>query len=150
MFDFLKGKLQRWRAKQQREELVYFLDMLKGADIGARAMTVALATDFRNTVMLSLEFLDARSRGLDVLFLVKSYQTAQKMNLYQVASGIAVWIHTNRSEKEISNRYIAKEMWALLASSFDEVEEAADMMALIMGGRELNIEGYDRIPYGFE
>jgi hypothetical protein len=37
-----------------------------------------------------------------------------------------------------------------LASSFDEVEEAADMMALIMGGRKLNIEGYDRIPYGFE
>lgn len=150
MFTYFKAKLQRWTAKEQREELVYFIDMLKGAEIGARAMVVAAATDFRNTVMESPEFLKARAGGLDVIFLVKTYQSAQKMNLQHIAAGIAVWIHTLRAEKEISNRHVAKEMWALLASSFDEVEEAADMMALIMGGREPNIDGYDQIPIGFD
>jgi hypothetical protein len=150
MFTFFKGRLQRWSAKQQREELVYFIEMLKGAETGARAMVVAAATDFRNTVMEDPEFLQAQAQGLDAIYLVKSYQEFQKMDMHQIAAGVAVWIHTLRAEKELSNRYIAKDMWALLASSFDDVEEAADMMALIMGGRELNIDGYDRIPYGFE
>jgi hypothetical protein len=60
MFRFFKGKVQRWQAKQQREELVYFIDMLKGAEIGARAMVVATATDFRNVVMESPGFLKER------------------------------------------------------------------------------------------
>jgi hypothetical protein len=150
MFTFLKGKLQRWSAQQQREELVYFVDMLKGAETGARAMVVAAATDFRNTIMEAPEFLKAQAQGLDALYLVKSYQELQKANMQHIAAGVAVWLHTARAEKELSNRFIAKEMWGLLASSFDEVEEAAEMMALIMGGRELNIHGYDRIPYGFE
>lgn len=150
MIQFFKGKLQRWRAKQQREELQYYVDMLKGADIGARAMVVATATDFRNTVMGSPQFLKAQAEGTEVLFLHQNYRSAQKMNLQQIAAGIAVWIHTLRAEKEVSNRYIAKEMWALLSSSFDEVGEAAEMLASFMGGRELDIRGYDRIPYGFE
>jgi hypothetical protein len=150
MFTYFKAKLQRWSAKEQREDLVYFIDMLKGADAGAIAMVVATATDFRNTVMESPEFLTAQAQGLDAIYLVKTYQQLQKNNMQHIAAGVAVWLHTVRAEKEISNRYIAKEMWALLASSFDEVEEAADMLALIMGGRDLNIDGYDRIPYGFE
>ena len=149
MILFFKGKLQRWRAKQQREELVYYIDMLKGAEIVARAMVVATATDFRNTVMQSPEFLKAQAAGGDVLFLHEMYRSAQGANLQQIAAGIAVWIHTLRAEKEISNRFVAKEMWTLLASSFDEVEEAAETLALFMGGRELDIDGYDRIPLGF-
>jgi hypothetical protein len=150
MIQFFKGKLQRWRAKQQREELVYYIDMLKGAETAARAMVVAAATDFRNTVMDSPEFLKAQAEGTEMLLLHEAYRSAQKMNLQQIAAGIAVWIHTVRAEKELSNRYIAKEMWTLLAASFDEMEEAAEMLALFIGARELNIEGYDRIPCGFE
>ena len=150
MLEFFKGKLQRWSAKQQREELVFFLDMLKGADIGARAMTVVAATDFRNTVMKSSEFLDAQAAGLDAIYLVKAYQSAQKMNLQHIAAGIAVWIHTCRADKEISNRYIAKDMWKLLSSSFHEVEESAEMLTIFMDGYEFNIDGYDRIPCGFD
>lgn len=149
MIQFFKGKLQRWRAKQQREELVYYIDMLKGAETGARAMVVATATDFRNIVMESPEFLEAQAAGAEMLILHEAYKTAQGANLQQIAAGIAVWIHTLRAEKEISNRFIAKEMWTLLASSFDDVEEAAEMLALFMGGRELNIDGYDRVPLGF-
>jgi hypothetical protein len=150
MIQFFKGKIQRWRAKQQRDELLYYIDMLKGAEIGARAMVVATATDFRNTIMDSPEFLKAQAQGTEVLFLHEMYRAAQKMNVQQISAGIAVWIHTLRAEKEISNRYIAEEMWGLLASSFDEVEEAAETLALFMGGRQLNIEGHDRIPLGFE
>jgi hypothetical protein len=149
MIQFIKAKLQRWRAKQQREDLVYYIDMLKGAEIGAIAMIVATATDFRNTVMRSPEFLKAQAAGTDVLFLHEAYKSAQGANLQHIAVGIAVWIHTLRTEKEISNRYIVKEMWALLASSFEEVEEAAETLTLIMGGPELNIGGYDLIPLGF-
>jgi hypothetical protein len=36
-----------------------------------------------------------------------------------------------------------------LAASFDQVEDAADDLMLFMGGRPLNIEGYDQIPLGF-
>jgi hypothetical protein len=150
MMRFFKGILQRLRGKQQCEELVYYIDMLKGTETGGRAMVVAAATDFRNTVMESPEFLNARAEGSDALFLHEAYRTAQRMNVPQIAAGIAVWIHTLRAEKEISNRSIAKEMWGLLASSFDEVDEAAEALALFLGGRELNIEGYDRIPYGLE
>ena len=149
MWSFFKGKVQRWAAKQQREELVYYVDMLKGADTGARAMVVAAATDFRNVIMATPEFLKAQADGTEIMFLHQMYRSAQQSNLQQIAAGIAVWIHTLRAEKELSNRYIAKEMWSLLASSFDEVEDAAEMLALFMGGRDLNIDGYDRIPVGF-
>jgi hypothetical protein len=149
MFRFFTGKLQRWRAKQQREELVYYVDMLKGAEIEARAMVVAAATDFRNVVMKSPEFLKEEAAGTEVMFLHEAYRAAQKSDMGQIAAGIAVWIHTVRAEKELSNRYIAKEMWSLLAASFDEVEEAAESLRLFMGGRRLDITGYDRIPHGF-
>jgi hypothetical protein len=150
MLQFFKGKVQRWAAKQQREELVYYIDMLKGADVGARAMVVAAATDFRNVVMRTPEFLKAQADGTEIMFLHQMYKSAQQSNMQQIAAGIAVWIHTLRAEKELSNRYIAKEMWNLLASSFDEVEDAAEMLALFMGGRDLNIDGYNCIPVGFE
>jgi len=146
---FFKGKVQRWAAKQQREELVYYVDMLKGTDTLARAMVVAAATDFRNVVMQSPEFLKEQARGTEIMFLHDAYKVAQKSNMGQIAAGIAVWIHTLRAEKEISNLFIAKEMWSLLAASFDEVEEAALDLAIFMGGRLLDIEGYDRIPVGF-
>lgn len=149
MIQFFQGKLQRWRAKQQREELVYYIDMLKGAEIGARAMVVATATDFRNIVMDSPEFMEAQAAGAEMLVLHEAYKSAQEENLPQVAAGIAVWIHTLRAEKEISNKFVAKEMWALLATSFDEVEKAAEILALVLGGRDLNVDRYDRIPPGF-
>lgn len=149
MFSFFKGKVQRWQAKQQREELVYFVDMLKGTDMLARAMVVAAATDFRNVVMQTPEFLNEQARGTEVLFLHDAYRAAQKSNMGQIAAGIAVWIHTLRAEKEISNLFIAKEMWGLLAASFADVEEAALDLALFIGGRRLDIKDYDRIPVGF-
>jgi hypothetical protein len=149
MFRFFEGKLQRWRVKQQREELVYYIDMLKGAEIEARAMVVAAATDFRNVMMESPAFLKEQAAGTEVMFLHDAFRAAQKSGSPQIAAGIAVWIHTVRAEKELSNRHIAKEMWALLAASFDEVEEAAESLRLFMGGRSLDIEGYDRIPLGF-
>jgi hypothetical protein len=83
------------------------------------------------------------------MFLHDAYRAAQKSDAGQIAAGIAVWIHTVRAEKELSNRFIAKEMWSLLAASFGEVEEAAESLRLFMGGRPLNIDGYDRIPFGF-
>jgi hypothetical protein len=149
MFRFFKGKLQRWRAKQQREELVYYVDMLRGAELEARAMVVAAATDFRNVVMQSPAFLKEEAAGTEILFLHDAYRAAQKSNMGQIAAGIAVWIHTLRAEKEISNLFIAKEMWTLLAASFDGVEDAAEDLALFMGGRRFDIRGYDRIPVGF-
>jgi hypothetical protein len=149
MFRFFKGKVQRWRAKQQREELIYFIDMLKGAEIEARAMVVATATDFRNVVMESPEFVKEQVAGTEVMFLHEAYRAAQQSDVGQIAAGIAVWIHTVRAEKELSNRFIAKEMWSLLAASFDEVVDAAESLRLFMGGRPLDIEGYDRIPLGF-
>lgn len=150
MFRFFKGKFQRWAAKQQREELVYYVDMLRGCDSGARAMVVAAATDFRNVVMQAPEFLEAQAQGGEIMFLHQMYSAAQESNMSQIAAGIAVWIHTLRAEKELSNRSIVKEMWALLATSFDEVEEAAETMAIFMGGRDLNIDGFERIPFGYE
>jgi len=65
MFRFFTGKVQRWRAKVQREELVYYVDMLKGAEIEARAMVVAAATDFRNVMMESPEYLKERAAGTE-------------------------------------------------------------------------------------
>jgi trehalose-6-phosphatase len=149
MIRFIRGKLQRWRAKQQREELVYYVDMLKGAEIEARAMVVAAATDFRNVMMQSPAFLKEQAAGSEVMFLHDAYRAAQKSGSPQIAAGIAVWIHTVRAEKELSNRHIAREMWSLLAASFDEVEDAAESLQMFMGGRPLDIGGYDRIPLGF-
>ena len=149
MFRYFRGKVQRWAAKEQRDELQYFVDMLKGADIGARAMVVAAATDFRNTIMQSEDFKQAQASGGEILFLHQFYRSLQTAEMGQVAAGVAVWIHTLRADKEISNLYAAKEMWALLAASFADVEIAAEDMALFMGGRALDIGGYDRIPIGF-
>jgi hypothetical protein len=149
MLRFFKGKVQRWQAKQQREELVYFIDMLKGAEIEARAMVVAAASDFRNVMMQSPSFLKEQVAGTEVMFLHDAYRAAQKSGSPQIAAGIAVWIHTVRAEKELSNRHIAREMWSLLAASFDEVEDAAESLQMFMGGRPLDIGGYDRIPLGF-
>jgi len=150
MLRFFRGKIQRWAARQQREELVYFVDMLRGADIGGRAMAVAAAADFRNVVMQSPEYLQAASKGSEIMFLHSFYRAAQKSGALQIAAGIAIWIHTLRAEKELSNLHIAKEMWKLLATSFDQVEEAAATLALLMDGRELDIHDYDRIPFGFQ
>jgi len=113
-------------------------------------MAVAAAADFRNVVMQSPEYLQAASKGSEIMFLHSFYRAAQKSGALQIAAGIAIWIHTLRAEKELSNLHIAKEMWKLLATSFDQVEEAAATLALLMDGRELDIHDYDRIPFGFQ
>ena len=112
-------------------------------------MVVATATDFRNTIMQSPEFQKAEADQGEVLFLHDAYRSLQQANLPQIAAGVAVWIHTIRAEKEISNKFIAQEMWRLLAASFAEVEIAAEDLAIFMGGRSLDIRGYERIPMGF-
>ena len=63
MLNFFRGKVQRWASKAQREEMQYFIDMLEGADLDARALVVPYATDFRNTVLTGDEFLRNRAEG---------------------------------------------------------------------------------------
>ena len=56
MFNFLKAKIQRRSSREASEAAQYFVVMLKGTDLEARGLTVALATDFRNKVMTTEEF----------------------------------------------------------------------------------------------
>jgi hypothetical protein len=126
----------------------YFIDMLEGADLDGRAMVVALATDFRNTVLSSREFLQERARGTSSIYLVRVYQDLQKQGLHPLAAAVAVWIHTERATIDLSNVVVARRMWSLLSESFDLVPNAAEA-AVMMGGNELDITGYSLIPEGF-
>lgn len=145
MFNFLKGKFQRWTASEQRNELVYFNDMLRGANTETRAMVVAAAAHIKNTYLISDEFLDSKSKSMDGVLLVKAYQHLQKQNLHAVATGVSVWIHTNRAHYELSNRFLVQEMWDMLKISFPYVEETAYNVNITIG-INFNIFKFDQIP----
>lgn len=149
MLNFLKGKFQRWAASQQRQELVYFIDMLKGADVESRAMTVAFAAHIKNNYFKSDEFIQAKKNSIESYFLVKNYQFLQKQNMHAYATGVSVWLHTARANVELSNRFLAKEMWNLLKESFPYVEDQAEDLRLIMG-ITLDIENFESAPIEYD
>jgi hypothetical protein len=149
MFNFIRAKLQRWGSKEAREAAQYFVDMLKGADLEGRALTVALAADFRNKVVDTDEFVDARIKGLAPALLVQTYRDLQKADLFPNAAGVAVWIHTERALNDLTVVPVAKEMWALLRASYPYVESAADGFRMI-SGHQLELRDFDVIPTGFE
>ena len=148
MFNFVRGKLQRWGSRQAKEELQYFVDMLEGADLDSRALTVAFATDFQNKVLVTEEFVDARIKGFGPALLLRAYRDLQKAGLLPNAAGVAIWLHSERAENDLTLVQTAKEMWRLLAESFSRVEVAADGYYLLMG-RELDTFGYDAVPMTF-
>ena len=150
MLNFFRGRFQRWQSKVAREELVFFIDMLRGADFGGRSMTLAFAVDWKNSVMSGQEFLEARRNRTSSFLLVKAYQQAQRDDLLPLASGIAVWIHSERALNQPANMFLGKEMWSLIAESIPFVPRSAqDLFDLGLIGRRLNISGYDRIPEDF-
>lgn len=122
IIDFFLGKSQRWAARQQREELQYFIDMLKGIEKSDIAMCVVFCSHVKNTMLNSDEFTLRKKKHTEILWLGEKYREAQKNGELPIASGIAVWIHTLRAQKEASNIFVANELWTILASSFDEVE----------------------------
>lgn len=148
MLNFLKGKLQRWGSKQAKEELQYFVDMLEGADLEGRALTVALATDIRNKVINSDDFRSARTAGVSVPQLRQFYQQLQQAGMLPNAAGCAVCLHTERAMIDLTLMVVAKRMWKLLEQSFPYVEAAADGFELLTG-LTLELRDYDQIPDGF-
>ena len=149
MLNYLRGKIQRWAAKQQKDELQYFVDMLKGAELGGVALTVALATDFKNVVMTTSDFEKTRKDGMACVFLVKTYQRLQKMKFFPNAAGVAVWLHTERAYTNLTLVPLAKEMWSLLSGAFPYVEEAAYGYEKMLQ-KDLNLSGFWIIPDGFK
>jgi hypothetical protein len=149
MFNFIKGKIQRWSASQQRQELVYFNDMIRGSDIETRAMIVATAAHIKNTVIISDEFIESKNTAMDGLFLINIYRKLQKENLHGIATGVSVWIHTNRANYEISNRFIVQEMWSMLKTSFYCVEQGAINVQYITGIK-LDISEFYRMPIEYD
>lgn len=148
MFNFIRAKIQRWGSKEAREAAQYFVDMLKGADLGGRGLTVALAADFRNKVMETDEFAEARAKGMSAMLLVQSYQQLQKVDLLPNAAGVAVWIHSERARNDLTVVPVVREMWALLRDAFPFVEDAADGFEMISGHR-LDLRGFDIVPSDF-
>lgn len=58
VFNWLKGAAERKFTDMQRNEIVYFMDMLNGGDDEQVALVVALATNFRNSMSDMCDFRD--------------------------------------------------------------------------------------------
>ena len=142
MFNFFKGKIQRWTASEQRDELNYFINMLKGTDIETKALIIGMAAHIRNTVFQSNGYLEARKNSSESLFLVRLYGELQKKNMNAYATGVAFWLHIIRAHYEPSNRYLAQEMWGLFKSSFSLVENQVENSQIFLN-IELDIKDYD-------
>ena len=142
MFNFFKGKIQRWNASEQRDELNYFINMLKGTDIETKALIIGMAAHIRNTVFQSNGYLEARKNSSESLFLVRLYGELQKKNMNAYATGVAFWLHIIRAHYEPSNRYLAQEMWGLFKSSFSLVENQVENSQIFLN-IELDIKDYD-------
>lgn len=149
MFNFIRAKIQRRNSKEAREALQYFVDMLEGADLDGRALTVAFGTDLRNKVLNTQEFREARGQGFSATLLLQMYHRMQKEGLLPNAAGCAVYLHTERAMNDLTLVVVAKKMWSFLEESFPYVEDAADGYET-MTGIHLDLRGYDIIPEGFE
>ena len=130
-----------------RQELQHFVDMLEGADLDGRALSVALATDLRNKIYPSPPFLEAREKGMSSILLVRLYQQLQKEGDFVTAAGCAICLQTERASSDLTLVVLAKRMWELLAESFPYVEEAAADYEFL-GERILDIRDFDQIPEG--
>ena len=122
--------------------------MLAGADLDGRALTVALATDFRNKVLLTPEFEDARKKGFAGALLLKTYHEFQKADLLPNAAGVAIWLHSERAENDLTLVPTARIMWQLLEESFSRVEEAVEGYYFLTG-ITVNAAAHDVIPPTF-
>lgn len=148
MLNFFKSKVQRWASKQHKDDIQYFVDMLEGADLGGRALTVALATDLRHKVINTAEFADARSKGASAVMLNQLYQSLQKEGLLANAAGCAVCLHSERALNDLTLIPLAKRMWTLLEESFPYVHQAADEYEMLMGVR-VDASDHKNIPFEF-
>ena len=142
MFNFLKGKVQRWAAGEQRSELNYFIDMLKGTDSETRALVIGMTAHIRNTIFMSKGFLEAKKNSTERLFLVRLYGELQKKDMKAFATGVSVWLHIIRAHYEPSNRFLVLEMWNLLKSSMPMVEQQVAVSQIILA-TELDISNYE-------
>lgn len=86
---------------------------------------------------------------MSALLLVQAYQELQKADLLPNAAGVAIWIHTERAQNDLTVVPVVREMWALLRASFPYVEDAAEGFEFISGIR-LNLQDFDFVPNEFE
>jgi hypothetical protein len=148
MLNWFRGKIQRRASRQMKEEIQYFVDMLEGADLGGRALTVALAADIKNKIIDTPEFFDARFNGSSSIILAQLYQILQKEGLLANAAGCAVCLHSERDMHDLTLVPLARRMWELLAEAFPYVRQAAEDYERLMNV-SVNAVGYENIPREF-
>jgi hypothetical protein len=143
MLNFILGKIQRFSSNNQREELQYFLDIVRSLNPEEKAILIALAAHTKNTY-LSISNVLSMSNGEKALYLSRGYNKLQSENNLFMAGGLAIWLHVIRSISYPANKFLVSEMLSLLEPHIDLVEKTS-MIIGFTKGIVLKIDNYDSI-----
>lgn len=144
MFGWLKAKAQKKIADTMRDDLLRFLESLKGAASQELGMMLVVATTIRLNLLergvISESALDVGlySNGIDDdtagLRLNKLIRTFQKEGQLSDAAGAMIWLHSVRCIQTPELRNLGRQLWAELERGMPLVEFCADDLEL-MGAR---------------
>ena len=152
MFNWLKPKVHSKPILEAEEDLERFLKRLRAADVEGLAVIAAAATHWRH--VFADEGLDllrpaaSRQKLPTLLTLLERSIKETRTTHPELASGLTVWLHTVRAASVPEIRDRARDMWHLLAGSFDHVEYQAETLSMV--GLTLNVRDPSHIPEGFQ
>lgn len=155
MIRWLRGIIQRAHIKTQRDEMVRFLEGLKGMDDEEVGFIVAVATDQRHMLESIIEapLLDplvaVTIRPSGVMAIHQAIRQFQAAGAPHIASGTMVWLFSWRATKVPELRLLGRQMWSELIRGIPHAPLAAEGY-FANSGHRLNLDGYRLCPVGLE
>lgn len=142
---WIKDKVARKGAQVAANEMTRYINYLRGGDDDDVSMILLFATLARENLLpqnYEEQCLSSRLGGgppdpdTALQFqgeLLRTYKQLQRANDLEMASALAVWVHTNRAFCYPEVRYLGRELWAQLSRGFPHLESCANDMRTFGG-----------------
>jgi hypothetical protein len=152
MFNWLKPKAPSKTIQDAEEGVDQFLERLRASDVDGVAVIAAAATHWRHVFadegLDLLKPVEASLKLPNLVILLERSIKETRATHPELASGLAVWLHTVRAASVPEIRVRVREMWRQLAGSFDHVEYQAGTLSMV--GLKLNVHDPAHVPEGFQ
>ena len=155
MLRWIGNKILEKSIEVQKKEIARFIDNIKAMDGSEVGSILATATHIRNQLIDQYDWdlqdpillcFTKPNIAIEINQLIKAFQENDDT---VSAAGMMVWLFTVRAAMSPDIRGLGRELWGQLERGFDHVEEAR-IQILSLGGKIIDIDGYEKFPIGME
>jgi len=144
----------------QRKEIKTFIECLRAQDGRDIAVSLIVATAYRNNVLnindidLLNPAVEFQKNSMIVLNFGRAIRQKQRLEEYEIAAALMVWLHTIRSVTHPTLRSLGRELWSQLSRGMIHVPGIMDegLIPAFLQQKYptliLDVKGYEQYPIG--